>query len=226
MNAKEKVDEAVKVVRSFEPDFSIEPKAGNRLHRAIGWLLGKLGNPNYNDHFWTTLGPTAYYPSDAFEGHDWMTVLHEGRHAIQSKDWGRWTVAFAYLFPQVLAAAVLLLLCVPGVSWWFALGLLVLAPLPAVGRAFIEYQAYSVSMSVMFWYGDIPTISIQSAYIDEWLVRSFCGPNYYWMWPFKGMVRKAFGELMFDLRHDMIAMTPYLKACRDFADRMRAEDSI
>lgn len=223
-----RVAAAAEVVRRFVPEFKVEPKSANKLHRVIGWILSKVGNPEYNSRFWTTLGYTAAYPDsldESFTPSSWTVVLHEGMHALQRKRGSKMWMNVSYLLPQVLAVP-WLLLCVLAVvlgfwSWWLLLGVVVLAPLPAWHRAQLELEAYQVSVAVdRTWWGGIPPKNLES-YINGWLVRNFTGPHYYWMWPFKKTVWNWFVK---DGQLKEIPETPYLTACKELAAKYHAED--
>lgn len=68
--------------------------------------------------------------------------------------------------------------------WWlFSISYLLWLPTVFTLRAFWEWRAYRVTLQ---WYFDRDRENIR-AYIP-WIVDQFIGPNYLWMYPFKGAV--------------------------------------
>lgn len=221
----DRVSEAVAVVRRFHPGYKIAPKSKSLLHSIIGKFFGIFGNHSYTEDFWTTIGQTSAYPKprqdEVFASTSWSVVCHEGQHVRDGARIGWLAFSTAYLFPQVLAGLALLSIFS---SSWFLLGLIALLPLPAIGRTILELRAYKVSVALDFWtWGDISG-DAQDSYIEGWLVKEFCGSNYYWMWPFKPMIRNWFLAHISDLRHDEVVMTPYLVACKELALKYGKED--
>lgn len=79
-------------------------------------------------------------------------------------------------------------------TWWAILlgcAVICILPLPAWWRTQIELRGYTMNLAVNYWrYG-----SVQQSTID-WTVAAFTGPNYYFMWPFKGGVERRFKDVM------------------------------
>lgn len=205
---QERFLEALSLVRKYIPQFQVRDKEWSLSQRAIGWLLRRLGNPYYMDGYWTTIGYTTYRPSGTHSD-EWLTILHEGCHAVQKK---RWRVLFylAYLFPQSLALIFVGLSVL--FSWWWLLGLVCLLPWPAPFRWVFEREAYRLSLICEGTYlGDIYDKSARLKQIEE----NLSGPDYYWTWPFKPY--KYFDDLE-------TINSLYEEDCRLLAERIRKED--
>lgn len=196
----------------------LELKSRSRLHRLIGWLLARLGNPAYLDHVWTTVGSTIWRPRAVEAGplaSEAEVVLHEGVHVLQARRLTAAGVAGLYLLPQLLALPALVLALL--VSPWWLLGLLCLAPLPAMGRALLEWEAYKVSVAVDAWLGPPPPWA-HWAWIEGY-VRKFTGPAYWFMWPFRRSLEHRFGAWARAVAEDRAVLTPYLRGARDLVLR-------
>jgi hypothetical protein len=230
MNAQEKFDAAVALAKQFVPDYNTTFKSQSRLHRAVGWLLSKLGNPGYMINFWTTIGSWTARPTICEAGAtdtEWQVVLHEAQHAKDSKAIGLPLFCFLYLFPQIIGIlgvlfGLVLAVAVPlGASPWLLLGLLsllTLLPLPALGRAYLEMRGYTVSLAVSFWSGDLGD---EGEFLD-WMDDMFSGPSYYFMLPFKRVSRWYFSGKLKELKTNTITLDAYLRACKTLCSKAKA----
>jgi hypothetical protein len=104
----------------------------------------------------------------------------------------------------------MLLLGAPFACLWGLLALACLAPIPALGRAIIEARAFTVSMAVDFWHDGIKD---EVAYID-WITEHFINSDYYYMFPFRGLVNKYFANRLQELKTGTLRLDPYLAVCR------------
>jgi hypothetical protein len=225
MTDQEKFDKSVALVKKFSPDFNVKYKTGSKLHKAIGWILGKLGNPLYNTSYVTTLGQTTYLPSSCDQGvipNLWQVILHEGMHAKDAKAISTPLFSVAYLMPQFLGILGVFYTLVVGLGclfgWplallWGCTSLALLAPIPAFGRAYAEIRGYTVSLAVSYWAG---TLGDEQAYLD-WLVDVFSSGAYYFMWPFKKWVRSYFEQKLQELKTGQFQLDAYLAACKVLA---------
>lgn len=177
------LSDAATVVKQFVPETTIYPKELSRLHRFIAFIL--FFNNDYMDRYWTTIGYEIAYPPNP----SWPEVFHEGIHILQAKKYTRVGFGVLYFFPQVLAVLVVL---APILSWWWLLALLFLAPLPAPFRMMFELKAYQLSVSVHQWRNG--STSKMKDYIDHIVDDNFAGPGYWFMYPFKGYIRRKLGE--------------------------------
>lgn len=79
-------------------------------------------------------------------------------------------------------------------TWWAILlgcAVICILPLPAWWRTRIELRGYAMNVAVNYWrYGSVHQSTI------DWIVASFTGPNYYFMWPFESQVRRDFADVV------------------------------
>ncbi len=227
--------DACALVRRFVPGYRAVMKSDSRLMRAIGWVLLRFGNTQFSEEFWTTVNGVTYRPLAAVDGavpDEWVTTLHEGRHAVDAQRIGQWAFNAGYLLPQLLALPAALCaaigLCLA--SWPLAVTGLVLlalaAPLPAPFRAWAEFRGYATSMACTVWSGRMGTVDY---YLDKFVGPMFTGPAYYWQWPFRARVRARFErELARAIDVNVGRAEPadaYEAACYELAFRYRAEDA-
>jgi hypothetical protein len=150
--------------------------------------------PNFLTHYTTTLGQTIYATDNILGIEDAGTLgllAHEARHMCDEKKLSTPLYVFAYLSPQILALVSLLSLLAIwfSPSWlWCLSALVLLAPIPSVGRMLIERQGYLMSLCVTWWtQGE----DVARKQID-WRIQQFTGRPYYFMWPFKKHLHKWF----------------------------------
>ena len=222
MDEREKLNKSIELVKKFCPDYTVTLKKDSKFHKIIGWILSKVGNPYYNTVYCTTIGQNTALPiacNDSTSKYLWQTILHEGQHAIDSKNVNNFVFGAAYLFPQLigilgvlytLAIAIALPLGAPLWLLWGLLSLIFLAPLPAFFRAYAEIRGYTVTLAVDFWSG---TLGDEELYLN-WLVNVFSGGGYYYMWPFRTWVREYFASKIRELKSNVFYLTPYLAACK------------
>jgi hypothetical protein len=226
MTSQEKNNEAIKLVQRFVPNYSVSLKKDSKLQRLIGWILAKVGNKKYMDSFCTTIGQSTTIPDKEWPGL-WAVLLHEGRHAQDSLKMSNGLFGLAYLMPQLIGilGVVYTLVILTGLiyGWplwllWGCVSLLFLAPLPAPFRAYAELRGYTVSLAVDYWSNEIFD---EERYLD-WLAGVFSGPDYYFMWTFKGMVRRHFQKVLQQLKDDTFKMDEYLMECEALSIRLLA----
>lgn len=216
---------AIDLVRKFVPQLTITQKAESRLHRFIGTVLGKVGNKQYMESYVTTIGTDIAIPTG---GATWPFLLHEGQHAIDGLRTGKLLYSIGYLFPQIIGMVgavltlplIIVVACGAPVSLlWLLTSLLFLLPWPAPFRALSEARAYALTLAVLYWAN---TIKDKQKIIDA-LVKTFSDSCYYWMWPFKKMVRKYFEGKLDALKTGTLELNPYYAACRTFALDIKAK---
>ena len=144
-------------------------------------------NKRFMSRMTTTIMDRIWFPSRervrVWPSHYWRTLCHELVHVVDYRDKGWWFM-LSYMLPQALSLFALLGLVFQ--SWWFLLFLLFLAPLPAPWRKKAEMRGYAMSMAVDKWYY---REDLSEGYRND-LIETFTGSGYYFMWPFKGWVRK------------------------------------
>jgi hypothetical protein len=153
-----------------KPDFWHQRAASAALFAVT---LG--GQRTYLSRYVTTLGRTIYVPND-FE--DWpparaVEVLrHEAVHVAQFERFG-----------------------------WIGMILLYgLLPLPmglAYGRARLEWEAYTETLRAVAEIEGIDAAREPSLH-DE-IIRRFTGPDYGYMWPFPGVVRRWIEQALLEI---------------------------
>jgi hypothetical protein len=163
-------------IRDEFPDFAVLPKRRSALHRAIGVFLAILtlgGQRRYVSGYHTVLFGKLYV-ADAWNGMDdasrYVLLRHERIHLRQRRRMGDVRMAFLYLIP------------------FFPIGF-------AWGRARIEWEAYVETIRAT---AEVYGIAAARALEPE-IVRRYVGPDYGWMWPFPGSVRRWFCDVMRDL---------------------------
>lgn len=174
-------NELVSKAKTYFPDLQIKYKDQDPLMKILGTLL--FFNPGFKNQFITTIGDTIYWPSEQFVQNNPKAVseifIHECTHIYDEKRVGSVPFKLGYLFPQLLALPLLLLLFV--LTWKIVLPLVILCllPLPAPFRAHFERRAYFVSMRVgRYLYGWDPKATGPS------YAKNFKTGAYYWMMPF------------------------------------------
>lgn len=158
-------------------------------------LLGKVlfWNPRFMTNFTTTIADTVYFPSRQWVEEDplraWSILAHELVHIEDYQNTKpRWLFGVLYGMPQGLASLAIL---APVLQiWWLLLFLLFLAPLPAPWRKNAEMRGYAMTMAAHYWLHGSGILQSQKIGIAE----NFTGPDYYWMWPFKGAVEREIGR--------------------------------
>jgi len=163
-------------IRAEFPRFAIVPKRDDGLQRAIAAALLVVtlgGQRHYLTRYHTVLFGKLYVP-DAWERMDdderYILLRHERVHLRQRRHMGDLWMAFVYLLPI------------------FPLFL-------AWGRARIEWEAYVETIRAT---AEVHGLASARALEDD-IVRRYVGPDYGWMWPFPGAIRRWFAEAIADL---------------------------
>jgi len=179
-------DELVTKAQTYFPNLQIKYKDQDPLMKLLGKLM--FFNPTFMTSFVTTIGETIYWPNEASTARPSASeiFIHECVHIYDEKRVGSAPFKLGYLFPQILALPMLLLLFV--LTWKIVvpLALLCLLPWPAPFRAAFERRAYFVSMRVGYeLYGIDPGFS------GPHYAKNFKNSSYYWMMPFGEEARFA-----------------------------------
>jgi hypothetical protein len=163
-------------IRAEFADFEIRGKRASAVQRAIATLLFLVtlgGQRHYLTRYHTVLFGKLYVP-DAWHAMSddarYVLLRHERVHLQQRRRMGDIAMAVAYLL------------------LWLPLGL-------AWGRARMEWEAYveTIRATAEVWGLDAARA------LEPEILRRFVGPDYGWMWPFPGAVRRWFGEVIADL---------------------------
>ena len=174
-------NELVSKAQTYFPNLQIKYKDQDPFMKALGTLL--FFNPGFKTQFITTIGNTIYWPSQEYVQNNTKAVseifIHECTHMYDEKRVGSVPFKMGYLFPQILALPMLLLLFV--LTWKIVvpLFLLCLLPWPAPFRAYFERRGYFISMRTgNALYGWDP-VALAPHYANNFKTSA-----YYWMMPF------------------------------------------
>jgi hypothetical protein len=169
------------------PPIRVVQKSAYWHQRLAGKLLFAVtlgGQRTYLSHYVTTLGSTIYVPDD-FD--DWpptraLEVLrHEAVHVAQFERYG-WVL-------MVLLYGVLPLPM--GLAWF---------------RARLEWEAYEETLRAT---AEIEGMAAaRSPELHAEILRRFTGPDYGWMWPFPGMVRRWIAEALDRIEREIDTVSP------------------
>jgi hypothetical protein len=167
-------------IRGEFPEFEIRPKRGSDLQRAISVALAAItlgGQRHYLTRYHTVLFGKLYVPDTWAGMHDdarYVLLRHERVHLRQRRRMGDLAMAFVYLVP------------------FFPLFL-------AWGRARIEWEAYAETIRAT---AEVHGLDAARALREE-IVARYVGPDYGWMWPFPGVIRRWFGEVLEEVSRDL-----------------------
>jgi hypothetical protein len=169
-------------IREEFPTFAIRAKRESLLQRAIAVALAALtlgGQRHYLTRYHTVLFGKLYVP-DAWAQMDddarYILLRHERVHLRQRRRMGDALMAFVYLVPFL--------------------------PLfLAYGRARIEWEAYVETIRAT---AEVRGLDAARA-LESDIVRRYVGPDYGWMWPFPGVVRGWFAEVIADLEAEAMS---------------------
>ena len=175
------------------PNFEIVSKTTSFLMKVLSIIL--FFNRSFMTSYISVIYPRMYVPKLPWKENDHYSAIlvlaHEWVHLSDRKRFGP-LFDIGYLFPQCLA---FLSLLAPFLSVWWLLCLLFLLPIPSPTRAWLEFRGYSMTMACKWWL----TGNEINYY---WIERQFVGQWYYFMWPFKGIVRKMFEKQMEKIKND------------------------
>jgi hypothetical protein len=192
----QQIYEAVlEMAKTRYPGFQVRVKEESWLMKVLAKIL--FFNKRFMTGYVTTVGDKIYVPRDRVSDFSlWQVLVHEYTHVYDKNraDFGMLGFGFWYLFPQILGVVALLCWIPALIFWepawlWGLLTLLLAAPLPSPGRMKYEMRGYAMSMAVNYWrYGSVLDTT------KRWIEEKFTGPDYYFMWPFKKMVRDEIDE--------------------------------
>lgn len=182
------------VSKKYSKDFQIKSKKNPSGLYALVRPIIKLFNKDIDDKFITVLFGTVWVPEN-FINSDEMNVLevmaHETVHEADRKRLGSLLFAALYLSPQILALGSLLaILAVWFSNMWllFLICLLFVAPIPSIGRSYIELRGYRMNVMFMKQVDKVSDSAIEP-YL-HYIAQNFTGANYYFMMPFKNIIIK------------------------------------
>ncbi len=144
------------------PGFRVAYKEDSRLQRAIGRLVRPF-NATYMTHYTTVLFGVVWFPSRSWRARVGPRGIYEIllHEAVHLRD--------ARRFPGLFHLSYL---CLP-------------LPVGVTARAWWEWRAYKESLRVQW--------ALDGAIDDatlEFIAERFTGPDYLYMWPFPGHIRR------------------------------------
>ena len=171
-------------IKETFPDFEFINKKESTLMKWLSKLL--FFNKRFMTSFITVIGNKMYVPMLPWKENNpygaCEVLAHEFVHMKDNQRLGP-LFKFLYLCPQILMLLSVFAFWNP---WWFlCLGFLL--PIPAPFRAYFEFKAYVVSMAVCWWL-------LSTAPDPNHYIKQFTTGNYYWMFPFEGVLGKKFEQ--------------------------------
>jgi len=167
----------------------IVEKKTSRFMKALAVIL--FFNKKFLDFYITTIGRTVYWPNaDQIDQYAFSTLYHESQHAYDYSRFPPWFVA-SYLSPQILTLLVFFAFVAftGDMGWLVCLGAVTfLVPYPSIFRTHWEMRGTACSMSYQIW-----TQGRVADGFEDHMIRRFCGSGYYFMWPFRGSVKRKLG---------------------------------
>jgi len=177
----DRLDRMLGLVRSHVPDLQIVHKQDSRLMRVLAGVLTPL-TPDFSTRYTTVLGRTVYLPRP-------MAQFDRDQLA------------------GVLAHELVHQIDMREHGAWFYVSYLV-APLPTgrTQRAFWERRAYAVDLMLAFH--DEGEEGLQR--VLRWLVATFSGPTYGWMWLGEDAAGRFLASVCRDVRDGVLQrQAPY-----------------
>ena len=171
-------------VREKIPGFAIVEKSDSRWMKFLSKVL--FFTPDFMTRFTTTFYPKVYIPSRLrWEANNFFSIITLTHEYVHLSDRKRLNLLFNFLYvsPQILAVFALLY----PINIWFLLFSLCLLPIPSLGRAWAEFRGYRMSMATYYWL-------CGERYSTEFMVHQFVSSNYYWMFPFRGILKRIFNR--------------------------------
>jgi hypothetical protein len=193
------------------PGFQVKFKDQSKLMKFLNFFV-RIFNKRFMTSYTTVIGSTVYFSSEQyFYGRQEQcaeTLAHELVHMTDRMKHGSVRFMLMYMSPQIFAVLALLAF---GAFWnlWFLLALLLLAclaPLPSGGRRDLELRGYTMSMAVWFWKS--------GRLVDEdfeFVCEKFTGPDYYFMWPNKGLIMRMIKEQASNIRSGSVLQDPLFR---------------
>jgi len=177
-------------------NFDIKYKDESKFMKLLGMIL--FFNKNFSKSYLTTINNTIYLPNK-----QWLeskpissisTILHELVHVSDKNKYGFLLFTFAYLFPQIL-----LILSIPLIiiSWKFIIiSLFLISPIPALGRAYLEYRAYCMTIYVLYVLTKQYGLNVDFSTLKSNIVNQFTSSSYYFMFPFKNIINSKLNNVI------------------------------
>jgi hypothetical protein len=175
-------DDYLRALRAKVPHVRLVPKAEDPFSKAIDRALRVItfgGQSAYMTRYTTVIGRTIYLPSrwkDMSELDRVIVLRHEAVHLAQFARYGLVGTSLLYLLPI------------------FPMGL-------AVGRAFIEWEAYRETLRATAELKGIEAAADPA--LERYIVTQFTSAAYGFMWPFPGHVTRWIRSEVERLRQEL-----------------------
>lgn len=185
------------VVYPVNPDFKIKNKANKSGTYAFLSFFGKLFNSELDTRYITVVNGECWYPASYFDESGNFKeenargaieiMAHETMHEYDRKRFGSFLYTMMYASPQILAPLALGAIGAIWNPWWLLclLFLLLLAPLPSPGRAYIEIRGYRINIMLERMKGEYADPEGYAEWVAD---KQFASAAYFFMFPFKDYV--------------------------------------
>jgi len=182
------------VSKKHSPNFVVKDKAAKSgLYAAASFFARNIFNPKIDTDYATVIGAECWMPTrwlNEYYDTSLLEILaHETLHQRDHHKFGQVPFSFLYLLPQILAPLALLSILAIwfGLGWLACLGfLLLLLPLPAIGRMWLEIRAYRMNMLFLYFVHGESEENMNA--FAKHFAGNFTGAGYYFMWPFEAHV--------------------------------------
>ena len=183
-----KVNALIEIIKKDFPDFEVIDKKQSTLMLILSRVL--FFNKKFMTHYTTTVGNKVYVPDLSFlddENNAFTVLAHEYVHMCDNKRLGP-LFKLLYLSPQIFA--LLSILAFWNITWLWCL--LFLLPLPSIGRTWLEYRGYSMSMACYYFMYRVKPET-------NWYLDYFSTSLYYWMCPFRSYLADELNKSLDDI---------------------------
>lgn len=208
------------ITHKINPKFEIKNKANPTGLYKIASMFIRLFNKEVDERYITVINGNCWFPASYFDSEGnfiadadstLYVLAHETMHEYDRKRLGTFLFSTMYLFPQVLVILSLLsIFAIWNLAWLTCLFFLLLVlPLPAIGRAYIELRGYRVNVML----NRLSINEEEIAKYAEWISETqFCSSYYYFMFPFKSYVIEKLLERDFEQEEIYKTINEWFKA--------------
>lgn len=179
-----------------EMQFDIKYKDESKFMKLLDTLM--FFNKNFHNYI-TTINNTIYFPTRSYFEEKPLssisTLIHELVHIYDKNRMTFPVFSLLYLSPQILFLFAIPLFFILSIKFSLFFFLLLL-PLPALGRAWLEYRAYSISIYTTVQLSKCFNISVDFSKMNNSICEQFIGSSYYFMFPFKNYILKKLNKVV------------------------------
>jgi len=185
--------EAIAVLENDVGQLKFVSKKDSAFMKVIAVIVWVF-NRNFMTRYFTVIG--TLYPPVGYDRTDdrvlW-TLLHEVTHKWDEIKMGKLKYNISYLFPQIMGLS--FLLCFLGFLWWplffFAVLVLLVAPIPSKPRSTIEARGYAMNilneavaihgLDTVLMMTEESLTPLLLHYADKYYTSIFAAKEYYFM---------------------------------------------